>query len=191
MRARTRTGVLMGLSLVGLLVACSPVVSPSATPATETPPAFVPTATADVTPTPTPVVTPVAPATPAGVSVTPIPNTTFSGPLGSAPSISGGTISFVISESGQIVEMELETGPATFECGGGRTVVLHSTQGRYKFADPLAIEGGRFSTSAVWLKWDGVFDSGTSAGGSIQFYGTTRCQILTPSVTWSAAAEGP
>jgi len=40
--------MLTGCALAGLLVACSPVVSPSATPPTETPPAFVPTATAEV-----------------------------------------------------------------------------------------------------------------------------------------------
>lgn len=58
MRARTRTGMLMGLSLAGLLVACSSGTSPSATSAPEATPTSIPTATADVTPTPSPVVTP-------------------------------------------------------------------------------------------------------------------------------------
>jgi len=188
--------MLTGCALAGLLVACSPVVRPSATPATETPPAFVPTATADVTPTPAPVVTPVAPATSAGVPVTPIPNTTFSGPLGSAPDISGGTISFVISESGQITEMELETGPATFECGGGKTTSYDRTKHTTSFTErPVPIERGRFSISNSLLEWDGVFDSATSARGNVRYTPpstpTGPCRTLTPSVTWSAAAEGP
>ena len=58
MRARRRAGTLMGLSLTGLLVACSLSVSPSATSAPETTPTSIPTATADATPTPSLVVTP-------------------------------------------------------------------------------------------------------------------------------------
>jgi hypothetical protein len=185
----------MGCALAGLFVACSPVVSPSAKPATDAPPAFVPTATADVTPTPTPVDTHVASATPAGVPVSPIPNTTFSGPLGSAPGISGGTISFVISESGQITEMELETGPATFECGVGKTNSFAGTKYTTRFMDrPVPIERGRFSISNSLLEWDGVFDSVTSARGNVRYAppstATGPCRTLTPSVTWSAAAEG-
>ena len=58
MRARTRTEMLLGLSLVGLLVACSSGASPSATLAPETTPTSIPTATVDATPTPLPVMTP-------------------------------------------------------------------------------------------------------------------------------------
>ena len=58
MLARSRTGMLIGLSLAGLLVACSSGASPSATPAAMPSPTIVPWATPDVTPAPSPVVTP-------------------------------------------------------------------------------------------------------------------------------------
>jgi hypothetical protein len=69
----------MLIALAGLLAACSSGASPSATPATEPPPTFIPTATADVTPTPSLVVTPppaptperTPPATPAAATPEP------------------------------------------------------------------------------------------------------------------------
>jgi hypothetical protein len=68
----------MGLSLTGLLVACSLSVSPSATSAPATTPSSIPTATADATPTPslvvTPSTTPVA-ASAAGCPTDPKPST--------------------------------------------------------------------------------------------------------------------
>jgi hypothetical protein len=63
MPARSRTGMLMALSVAGLLVACSSGASPSATPTAETSSTNVPIATVDATATPTPTAEHTPPAT--------------------------------------------------------------------------------------------------------------------------------
>lgn len=92
--------------------------------------------------------------------------------------------------------MELETGPATFECGRGKTTSYDRTKHMTSFMDrPVPIKRGRFSISNSLLEWDGVFDSATSARGNVRYAppstATGPCRTLTPSVPWSAAAEGP
>ena len=131
----------------------------------------------------------VAPATPTVAPATPRPNAGFSGPLEAVPWVSG-TISFVISESGQIAEMKLELGRTTFDCGGGKTITVGGGISTYFFPKPIAIQAGRFSTSSGQLDWDGMFDSATSVRGTIRISGGTDCQNRPPSVTWSATSEG-
>jgi hypothetical protein len=119
----------------------------------------------------------------------PVPNTTFSGSLDEVPGISG-TISFTISNTGQISEMRLEGGLTDFDCGGGTTIIDSGTT-TYFFPDPIAIEGGQFSVSRgdpLPLDWDGVFDSATSVSGSIRLSGGTDCQNSPPIVSWNATA---
>lgn len=124
-----------------------------------------------------------------GGSGDPAPNTTFSGSLEETPGVAG-TISFAISDAGQISEMKLEGGLTDFDCGGGQTIIDSGTT-TYFFPDPVAIEGGRFSVSRgdpMPLDWDGVFDSATSVNGHIRLSGGADCQNRPPSVPWSATA---
>lgn len=126
-----------------------------------------------------------------GGGVDPVRNTTFSGSLEEVPDVSG-TISFVITDAGEISEMSLEGGLTGFDCGGGMTIV-DSGASTYFFPDPITIEGGRFSFSrgdAMPLEWDGVFDSDTSVSGSITLSGGSDCQNRPPSISWSATAGG-
>ena len=164
--------VALAVTAVMTLSACTG----SATPA----PTGAPTAGSTAAPTEAP-----NPANPA-------PNTAFSGSLDTVPGVSG-TISFVISETGQIAEMKLDGGLANFDCGGGKTVIDSGTT-TYFFPDPIAIEGGRFSLSRSGtgaLDWDGVFDSATTVRGNIRLSGGPDCQNRPPSVPWSATSERP
>jgi hypothetical protein len=122
--------------------------------------------------------------------VAPSPNTTFSGSLEAGPGISG-DISFTISEAGQITQMKLDGGLASFDCGGGKTIVDSGTT-TYFFPDPITIAGGRFSVSRgnpLPLDWDGVFDSPTSVHGTIRLSGGSDCANRPTSVGWSATSR--
>lgn len=130
----------------------------------------------------------VAASTTAAGPANPAPNTALTGALETVPGIAG-TISFAISETGQITEMTLDGGLTDFDCGGGQRIVDSGTT-TYFFPDPIIIAGGRFSLSRSDLDWDGVFDSATSVRGNIRLSGGPDCQNRPLSVTWSATAEG-
>jgi len=129
-----------------------------------------------------------AASTTAATPVNPAPNTALTGALETVPGIVG-TISFAISETGQITEMTLDGGLTNFDCGGGQRIIDSGTS-TYFFPDPIIIAEGRFSLSRSDLDWDGVFDSATSAHGNIRLSGGSDCQNRPPSVAWSATAEG-
>ncbi len=126
-----------------------------------------------------------APTTTSIQPVDPAPNAQFSGSLEVTPNVSG-TISFIISGSGQIEEMTLDAVLNDFDCGGGMTI-SSSGAGTYFFPDPITIQAGRFSISRSDLDWNGEFNSATSIHGSIQIDAGSNCTNR-PSVTWAASA---
>jgi len=132
----------------------------------------------------------------APVVPTPAPNTVFSGRFEAVPGVSAGDISFVISETGEIVKWTLGKFDVTnFDCGGGRTLSITGMTTTYSMMAGygIAITGGRFSDSGTNLDWDGVFDSATSVHGKIRLgfdTPTSRCQNRPLSATWSAKQEG-
>jgi hypothetical protein len=174
---RYDTRALAGTAVFLLISACT-----AGAPATATP-------SSPGSQNPSPIQSPTPSAAGAGEG-TPAPNAAFSGSLQTVPGVSG-DISFVISDNGQIAEMRLDGGLTNFDCGGGRTIIDSGTT-TFFFPDPIVIEGGSFSISRgapLPLDWDGVFDSATSAHGSIRLSGGTDCSIRPPSVTWSATAN--
>jgi len=163
-----RIRALAGTAALLFIAACAGV-----TPATQSPGLTQPVST------PTP-------ATPTPGGGAPAPNTAFSGALETVAGIAG-TLSFVISETGQIAELKLEGGLTNFDCGGGRTIV-DSGSSTYFFPDPILIQSGRFSVTRPDLDWDGVFDSATSVHGNIRLSGGADCANRPPSVTWTATS---
>ena len=121
-------------------------------------------------------------------TVEPAANVLFSGALTSTATVSG-TLSFTVTESGQIEELNLDAALTNFDCGGGKTL-SSSGAATYFFPDPIVIRAGRFSTSGSSLDWDGQFDSPTTAHGSIRIDAGVDCGNRPPSVTWTATANG-
>ena len=130
-------------------------------------------------------------------AATPTSNTTFSGTFRAVPGVSAGRISFVISKTGQITRLTLTGYTITnFDCGGGRTISSSGITNTFYFPDPLSIKGGRFSTSHYGLvDWSGVFDSATSAHGTLRISvddeGDTDegCQNRPQSAAWTAVSS--
>ncbi|HEX9977091.1 MAG TPA: hypothetical protein VGB41_00545 [Acidimicrobiia bacterium] len=118
----------------------------------------------------------------------PTPNVRFSGAIESTSTVSG-TLSFMVTDSGQIEELALDAVLTNFDCGGGMTI-SSSGAATHFFPDPIVVQAGVFSVSRSNLDWNGEFDSATSVHGSIRIDAGTDCGNRPPSVAWTAVAEG-
>ncbi len=181
---KTRVGLVVVLISVGVLVACGdggettdpgPVVSVVTSE--------VATTVADTTAPETTVVE-----TTAEVPPNPVANVVFSGTLETTSDISG-TLFFVVTEAGQIDELNLDAALSKFDCGGGMTRSI-SGAATYFFPDPIVVEGGRFSRFGPYLSWSGEFETPTSAKGTIGIDGGLDCANKPPIVAWTAITGG-
>lgn len=188
---KTRSDFVVMVLLVGMVAGCGDGAG-EADPGTE---ASVATSQAAPENTVTGAVDPVAteasvatPETTVTGAVGPAANVLFSGMIETTANLSG-SLSFVVTDGGEIEQMDLDAVLTDFDCGGGMT---RSSSGAatYFFPDPIKVESGRFSMVRSDFSWNGEFDSPTSAKGTLGIDGGSDCANKPPTVAWTASTGG-
>ena len=142
-----------------------------------------PTATPTPTPTPAPSPTPAAP-TP---TPTPLAGATFSGPLQPGGGVSG-TITLTLSATGdEIVEVTIRDDLDNVTCPWGSISGTGRTATHFV---AIPIVEGAFTFDGQRLRLSGVFDSPTSASGTISEDLKPSMPCFYEPVTWTASVQG-
>jgi hypothetical protein len=128
----------------------------------------------------------------AATTTTEAPDREFSGSLEATDAVSG-TMSFVVSGSGQIMLLKLEPVLDDYDCGMVEHPEYTTWQSTVDFsgmASPIMVENGQFSfDGGASLAFEGTLDSATSAHGTVLFEVPGCSPMYAASAAWTATAS--